>query len=58
MLRSDYAERIIEIMKEDNGQPDYIIKMDLNRYLESIIDDERQDAYEDGVEETKAKFDY
>ncbi len=58
MLRNDYAERIIEIMKEDNGQPDYIIKMDLNRYLESIIDDERQDAYEDGVEETKAKFDY
>ena len=58
MLRSDYAERIIEIMKEDNGQPDYIIKMDLNRYLESIIDDERQDAYEDGVEETKAKFNY
>lgn len=58
MLRSDYAERIIEIMKEDKGQPEYIIKMDLNRYLESIIDDERQDAYEDGVEETKAKFDY
>lgn len=58
MLRNDYAERIIEIMKEDNGQPDYIIKMDLNRYLESIIDDERQDAYEDGAEETKAKFDY
>ena len=58
MLRNDYAERIIEIMKEDKGQPDYIIKMDLNRYLESIIDDERQDAYEDGVEETKAKFDY
>ena len=58
MLRSDYAERIIGIIKEDNGQPDYIIKMDLNRYLESIIDDERQDAYEDGVEETKAKFDY
>lgn len=58
MLRNDYAERIIEIMKEDNGQPDYIIKMDLNRYLESIIDDERQDAYEDGVEETKTKFDY
>lgn len=58
MLRNDYAERIIKIMKEDNGQPDYIIKMDLNRYLESIIDDERQDAYEDGVEETKAKFDY
>ena len=58
MLRSDYAERIIGRMKVDNGQPDYIIKMDLNRYLESIIDDERQDAYEDGVEETKAKFDY
>lgn len=58
MLRNDYAERIIEIMKEDNCQPEYIIKMDLNRYLESIIDDERQDAYEDGVEEIKAKFDY
>lgn len=58
MLRSDYAERIIEIMKEDKGQSEYIIKMDLNRYLESIIYDERQDAYEDGVEETKAKFDY
>lgn len=58
MLRNDYAERIIEIMKEDNGQPDYIIKMDLNEYLKSIIHDERQDAYEDGVEETKAKFDY
>ena len=58
MLRNDYAEKIIEIMKEDSGQPEYIIKMDLNRYLESIIDDERQDAYEDGVEETKAKFDY
>lgn len=58
MLRNDYAERIIEIMKEDNGQPDYIIKMDLNEYLKSIIYDERQDAYEDGVEETKVKFDY
>lgn len=58
MLRSDYAERIIEIMKEDKGQPEYIIKMDLNRYLEMIISDERQEAYEDGVEETKARFDY
>jgi len=58
MLMDDYAERIIEIIKEDNGQPEYIIKMDLNRYLESIISDERQDAYEDGVEETKARFDY
>lgn len=58
MLRSDYAERIIEIMKEDKGQPEYVIKMDLNRYLESIIYDERQDAYEDGVEETRAEFDY
>lgn len=58
MLRDDYAEKIIEIIKEDSGQPEYIIKMDLNRYLESIIDDERQDAYEDGVEETKVKSDY
>lgn len=58
MLRSDYVERIIEIMKEDKGQPEFIIKMDLNRYLEMIISDERQDAYEDGVEETKSRFDY
>lgn len=58
MLRDDYAEKIIEIIKEDSGQPEYIIKIDLNRYLESIIDDERQDAYEDGVEETKVKSDY
>ena len=58
MLRDDYAEKIIEIMKEDSGQSEYIIKMDLNKYLESIIDDERQDAYEDGLGETKAEFDY
>lgn len=58
MLRSDYADRIIEIMKEDDGQLEYIIRLDLNNYLETIIRYERQDAYNEGVEDTKTQYNY
>lgn len=58
MLRSDYVDRIIEIMKEDDGQLEYITRLDLNNYLETIIRYERQDAYNEGVEDTKTQYNY
>lgn len=42
------VSKILEIIKEDKNQPEFILKNDLIRLLDTVISDELQFAYDEG----------
>ena len=45
MHNSNIVDKILEIIKEDKNQPEFILKNDLNRLLDREISDQVKDAY-------------
>ena len=42
------VDKILEIIKEDKNQPEFILKNDLNKLLDSEISDQVKNAYDNG----------
>ena len=48
MYSGNIVDKILEIIKEDKNQPEFILKNDLINLLDSEISDQVKDAYNQG----------
>ena len=55
MYNSSVVDKILEIIKEDKNQPEFILKNDLIKLLDSEISDQVKDAYDQGYEARKSE---
>ena len=60
MYNSSIVDKILEILEEDKNQPEFILKNDLIKLLDSEISDQVKDAYDQGYEacKTDMEIDY